>query len=204
MTEAIIPQLKYRLTRPLPGKETQLKMAPSFRPDLSPRYSDTKAGVLLLLYPNPNELYLVLTKRPVYQGTHSGQISFPGGKFDPSDKSFVETALRETQEEIGITRHLIEIIGQLTPLYIPVSEIEVFPTVGFTEIRPIFHPDPHEVEFLIEVPLSTLLNPAIKEIKPFESEKFNGIIPYFNIENNHVWGATAMILSEFLEIVRES
>lgn len=204
MTEIIIPQLKYRLTQPLPGKDAQLKMAPSFRPDLSPKDSDTKAGVLLLLYPNINELCLVLIKRPVYQGIHSGQISFPGGKFEPSDRSLVETALRETQEETGLSHDLIEIIGQLTPLYIPVSEIEVYPIVGFISARPIFHPDPHEVESLIEAPLSSLLAPASKEAKPFKNEKYNGIIPYFNVQNYHVWGATAMILNEFLEIIKEA
>jgi 8-oxo-dGTP pyrophosphatase MutT (NUDIX family) len=163
----------------------------------------TRAGVLLLLYPNEKELFTVLMKRPEYLGAHSGQISFPGGKFEPADETIVNTALRETEEEIGVATSTIQVLGTLTPLYIPVSEFEVNPVVGFIHNTPRFIADPKEVKYIIEVSLDNLLNPAMKEEKQYTSGEYSGTVPYFNIRGNHVWGATAMILNEFLEMIGE-
>lgn len=201
MHNEVISKIRYKLTKPLPGWTSQVKMAPSFRPDHTPRENCTKAGVLLLLYPNLTDLSLILIKRPQYKGIHSGQISLPGGKVETSDKNLIDTALRETEEEIGVPAKFIDVLGTLTPLYIPVSDTEVFPSVGFTGEKPLFEPDPYEVDFLIELPIAQLLKPEIIETKIYQDNKYNGIIPYFNINNNHIWGATAMILSEFIDII---
>jgi len=202
MTEKVVSEIKKRLREPLPGKSAQFQMAPSFRISITKKDVSAQAGVMVLLYPNPTQLHLVLIKRTEYPGTHSGQISFPGGKFEKTDQSFIETALRETEEEIGVKMSDIEILGQLTPLYIPASEFEVYPVVGFTKSMPLFRIDKNEVQYLIETDLDFLLNPSTKSIKLYTIEEYQGDVPYFNIEGNEVWGATAMILNEFLEIIK--
>ena len=202
MTKDIVPAIKQRLTLPLPGKYMQMQMAPTFRPDINNQQTSVKAGVMILLYPNPTELYVVLMKRPEYPGTHSGQISFPGGKFEANDENLIKTALRETEEEIGVLSSNVMVLGQLTPLYIPASEFEVYPTVGFID-KPQFIIDPQEVEYVIEAEANFLLRPDKKGSNGFQITNTQGDIPYFNINGNHVWGATAMILNEFLEIVKD-
>ena len=190
------------MAQPLPGRPAQLKMAPSFRPETEPKDPYAKAGVMILLYPNQSDLSLVLIKRPEYEGVHSAQISFPGGKFEQSDPDLIFTALRETEEEVGVPSANIDFLGTLTSLYIPVSEIEVFPSVGYAIQKPSFKIDPAEVDYLIEVSLKDLMNPAILHSKKFSNIKYQGEIPYYDVQDNHVWGATAMILSEFMEIVQ--
>jgi len=203
MDAELIPLIKQRLRQPLPGRTVQFKMAPSFRPDIDSNKMALTAGVMLLLYPNPVELYIVFMQRATYPGVHSAQVSFPGGKYDHLDKDLTYTALRETNEEIGIKPVDIEILGSLTPLYIPISEIEVFPTVGFLSRKSAFSIDTKEVEYLIEEPVKNFLNLAIKKIKPYSGEKYMGDIPYFDVQGSHIWGASAMILNEFIEILKE-
>ena len=202
MTHEIIHTLKHRLTMPLPGKDAQYGMAPSFRKSIQKDKVSARAGVLILLYPGENGLCTIFTKRHDYPGVHGGQISFPGGKFEPSDGNLVQTALRETEEEIGIRASDIEVLGQLTTLYIPVSEFEVYPTVGYLKTKPSFVAHPGEVKYLIEISLKELLDPSIREEKPYTGTEYSGTIPYFNIRENHVWGATAMILHELLILIR--
>ena len=202
MTEKNIPELIKSLSQSLPGQQAQFQMAPSFRHNFPDKSNPTKAAVLLLLYPNPTELNLVFMKRTEYPGVHSGQISFPGGKCETYDTNMISTALRETQEEIGVNQLLVSILGQLTPLYIPASEFEVHPVVGFTHEKPKFNLDTNEVQYVIEVNVDFLLNPANRAVKPYASDKYQGSIPYFRIEGNEIWGATAMILNELLEIIR--
>src|SRR6266498_899768 len=202
MHEPFIIRLKQRLTQPLPGRTAQLLMAPSFRPDLASLASTIKAGVLILLYPDPEKLSLVLMKRNTYPGIHSAQISFPGGKSDPVDKNLIETALREANEETGVDIDTVEVVGTLTPLYIPVSGFEVYPTVAFVPGKPTFIPDATEVDYLIEEPIENLLQPGIIRTKPYRSDKYTGTIPYYDIQGEEVWGATAMILSEFIEVLK--
>lgn len=164
-----------------------------------------ESAVLILLYEKNNKIHLVLIERSVYDGKHSGQISFPGGKKDVSDKNLKETALRETFEEIGLNATDISIIAQLSHLYIPVSNFLVFPFVGFYNKIPKFIKDDFEVENIIEVSLETLLdknNISEKTIKiPNKNIQFK--TPIYKINNIDIWGATAMILSEFLEIIEK-
>lgn len=157
---------------------------------------------MILLYPEHGELTTVFMKRTVYPGVHSGQISFPGGRFEPEDSDLQTTALRETEEEFGIDARSIKVLGKLTPLFIPVSRMEVHPFVGYLTERPMFLPDPREVERLIEIRIAALLQASIVKTKPQNYKDYKGFVPYFEVHENHVWGATAMILSEFLEIIR--
>lgn len=196
-----IRRLKDELAKPLPGKAAQMKMSPAL---LKPGNNDGPArtgGVLLLLYPVNGKLCTVFNRRTEYPGVHSGQISLPGGIYNPNDLSLVHTALRETLEETGVGLNTGNVIGALTPLHIPASHTTVLPVVAFTENRPQFAHDPREVQYLIEASLEVLLNPEnIRQtIMPVAGTKVD--VPYYDLNGQHLWGATAMIVSEFLEVV---
>lgn len=188
------------------GFGAQRRMMPAGRPvgsvgegSVAPRLG----GVLLLLYCT-DRINLVLTQRPDYDGVHAGQVSFPGGRHEPPE-SLATTALRETHEEIGVLPSEVELMGQLTPLFVVPSNFEVHPFVGrYIGVgRPVFAPDQREVAALLEVPLETLLDPLTRVE---ESVKVRGglltRVPCFRVGEARVWGATAMILSEFLERIR--
>ena len=199
-----IELLKKELSKPLPGAETQFKMASSLR-RLATNDKPYKSGsVMILVYLYQGFLYTVFIKRSEYEGVHSGQISFPGGMSEESDDSWEYTASRETGEETGIPVSVISVIGQLTPLHIPVSNVHVYPVVGIIESRPDFIPDPDEVQYLIETRLEDLINPSNRKIKLMKIAGQAIEVPYFDIQDNHIWGATAMILSEFLEVVKRA
>jgi 8-oxo-dGTP pyrophosphatase MutT (NUDIX family) len=199
--EIFLENLALDLKSVLPGRSAQYKMAPELRlENYHGQYRN--AAVMILLFTRNASWYTVLMRRPEYKGTHSNQISLPGGKFEESDADLEETALREVREEIGIDGKRIRLLGNLSRLHIPVSGIEVLPFVGFYPEAPDFQPDPSEVAYLVEVPLKDLLNPRNSR------EKFRTLmcklvrVPYFKIGEEHIWGATAMILSEFLEVIR--
>ena len=142
--------------------------------------------------------------RSEYGGVHSGQISLPGGKFEETDESLIYTALRESQEEIGIDPGQVQIIGQLTEMYIPPSNFQVTPVVGYQASRPHFTADPKEVAKIIEIKLEDLLDERNRQMKKMKiSLGFSLKVPSYFINKNIIWGATAMILSEFREIVAE-
>ena len=195
------------MARPLPGITSQLKMASMRRiikdgkiviPD-----DVRKGGVLILFYPADSKIYMVFIKRTEYPGVHSGQISFPGGGWELSDKDIVETALREAEEEIGINRNSVVPIAKLTDLFIPPSNFLVTPIVGYTNERPDFIPDPEEVDRILEVPLDKLLdetNILEKEITIFPELSLN--VPCFYVDGNVIWGATAMMLHELIDVIR--
>ncbi len=158
---------------------------------LNPR----QAGVLLLTYPEAGGLHIVLTQRTATLRSHSGQISFPGGRRNPEDASFTATALRETCEELGICND-IQIIGMLSRLYIPPSNFEVFPTVATLSAPPVYNPNPAEVATVFSLPLDSLLDPQTKVTEEWD---FNGSlmpITYYSVNGHKVWGATAFMLSE--------
>jgi 8-oxo-dGTP pyrophosphatase MutT (NUDIX family) len=200
--------LEDRLSRPLPGRSAQLKMSSLARIQelmrFSPPEDARQSSVLILLYPLEGSIGLVLMLRPEYGGVHSGQISLPGGKFEETDESLIYTALRESQEEIGIDPGQVQIIGQLTEMYIPPSNFQVTPVVGYQSSRPVFTADPKEVAKIIEIRLDDLLDEKNRQMKNMKlSLGFSLKVPSYFINNNIIWGATAMILSEFREIVAE-
>lgn len=196
--------LKQALTRPLPGVDAQRRMSPSVRFTGNKQFDRGRArlsSVLILLYQKDGEWHIPLIQRPKYDGAHSGQVSFPGGKQEQGDASYLDTALRETEEEIGISRDGLMFISQLSSLYIPNSNFVVYPQVCITDNKPVFNPDLREVETVIEVPVRQLLSPDT--IHRF-IRSINGVIvdaPFYKVDNYVIWGATAMILSEFLSLV---
>ena len=184
---------------PLPGEAAQFQMAPEFRGDLPEQGDATRAAVLILLYPLKDEMHLVLMKRNEYDGPHSGQVSFPGGAWESGDRDLEQTALRETREEMGIQQDM-EILGALTPLHIPVSNFLVFPFVAWLENTPVFEPDRSEVQYVIEVPLRDLLDPASRDDEILHHHGRPLKAPFYWVGEDKVWGATAMMLSEFLQV----
>jgi 8-oxo-dGTP pyrophosphatase MutT (NUDIX family) len=203
-----ILSLEKRLQKPLPGRSAQLKMTSMARLQELMRLSipdnARQSSVLILLYPYEAEIGLVLMLRPEYRGIHSGQISLPGGKSEETDENLVFTALREAQEEIGINASLVQIIGQLTEMYIPPSNFLVTPVVGYQAFRPAFVRDPKEVAEIIEIRIRDLIDPENRQKKKIKlSMGLSLKVPCYYINGNIIWGATAMILSEFTEIVKE-
>lgn len=206
-----IRAIQARLRKDLPGLEAQLRMssrslgkvAPYKPPHLPSGHR--KAGVLVLLYPLQGKWHTALMQRPETPFAHSKQISFPGGRYEPADKELLTTALRETEEEFGVPSADVVVLGGLTQLYIPASNFLMQPFVGFLPQRPDFVPEPYEVEEIIEVPLAHLQHPATLRHRDIEVRGYTlRDMPYFDVEGRVVWGATAMVLSEFLQVVEES
>lgn len=175
----------------------QGRMSPRPRETL-PQFRDVpvrEAGVLALIYPEADGLHVLLTRRADTLRGHSGQVSFPGGRRDPEDESFIATAIRETREELGI-HDPIRILGHLSSFYIPPSHYNVFPTVGGLDYKPQITPNPAEVAQVFSFALRDLLDEGFKYTEPRD---FNGVtveIPYYLVDGHKVWGATAVMLSE--------
>ncbi len=203
----LITQLQHALGKPLPGRVAQFHMAHVGRKLYAePPDHARKAGVLALLYPRADQWHVALMLRvnDNAQDRHSGQVSFPGGSFDPLlDRSLLDTALRETEEEIGVPRQDVQVIGALTDLYIPVSNFHVHPFVGFVSDTPLMTPQLKEVQCILEAPLIWLQNPAAQ--KRVDIALSQGLVlpqvPCFMVQDHIVWGATAMILSELLALL---
>jgi 8-oxo-dGTP pyrophosphatase MutT (NUDIX family) len=201
-----ITRLKNEMVKGLPGTDVQWQMASSDR--FVKKFSrfpgkDARiAAVLILLYPNKGSIHTVFMQRPDYNGVHGGQISFPGGKKEPEDKDVIRTALREANEETGVDPAKVNVIGTLTPLFIPVSNMIVTPVIGWINEKPVFNHKPEEVLFLIDADLRILLDPSLIKIKPFEIRGEMLEVKYFDYEANTIWGATAMILNELMVIIR--
>jgi len=206
----LINRLKKRMEDPLPGLSAQLQMAPpargskSFQVPPDARHS----AILALLYPHEDKVHTVFMKRSDDGHVHSGQISFPGGKVEEQDLTYVDTALREANEELGIPTDEVEVLGRLTELYIPLSNFLVYPTLGFMYKRPDFVIDPKEVAYEIEVDLPTLLDGSHRKVREIEQRTrwghYRTQAPSYLVHQEHIiWGATAMMLSELLSIVEE-
>jgi len=190
------------------GLEAQFKLAPKIRLKYSEENINAKnpkkAGVLALFYPNKTQqTKFLLTLRANYNGTHSSQISFPGGKFDKSDQTLQNTALRETEEEVGIRSSQINIFKEMTEVYIPPSNFLVTPYLGIISKTPAFIKN-YEVEQLIEVSLKDLLDDQkLSKTTLSTSYAKNLEVPCFKLNNYIVWGATAMMLSEINDLLKE-
>lgn len=193
----------------LPASEAHFKMAPLERIESMKNLKiETKnpktAAVMMLFYPKNGETHLVLIVRNSYQGVHSAQIAFPGGKYEPRDQIFENTALRETHEEIGIPPDSIEILKAFTRLYIPPSNFMVYPFFGICRDEIVFVPDTSEVADIIELSLSVFMGDDILvSVNLTTSYAENIMVPAFKIEEHIVWGATAMMLSELKEVLKK-
>jgi 8-oxo-dGTP pyrophosphatase MutT (NUDIX family) len=196
-------QLTKLLSKPLPGLEIQMKMAPGFRKDFEDNLPQPRnSAVLILFYPYRNSIYVPFIEKTKYEGVHSGQISFPGGKYEETDANLEETALRESQEEIGTDSKSIKILGSLTPLHIQVSQFLVFPYIGITESLPNFVANPTEVERIIPIDIQKIQNSEIKiETVIVRNSKIE--TPIFSFPQTKIWGATAMILNELRTVISE-
>lgn len=204
----LINKIEKKLSNGLPGREAQLKMAAhsTRKGYLSAPPGANKAGVLALLYPKQSDWHIVLIERASANPNdrHRGQISFPGGRYEEADQHISRTALREAEEEVGVDSSRIELLGSLTDLYIPVSNFRVDPFVGFTETTPQFVPQESEVQDILEVPVRELIRPDNLKTKDLVIREGFVLknVPYFNLMNKVVWGATAMMLSELVEVIR--
>lgn len=200
----IVRKIDKRISGKLPGLEAQLKMSPPFRgkntEEIIKNSNPRPSAVLILLYEKNNQAHVVFIERQKDNKAHSGQIAFPGGKTEERDKDFYATALREAEEEVGANSNNVSILGQLSWLYVPVSNFIIFPVIGYCKENICFVPQPSEVQRVIEVPFKDLLNEknVIEKKISKENPKFEMIVPAYKVGGVEIWGATAMILSEFL------
>ena len=202
-----IEALASRLGQPLPGHEAHRQMSPVPRAGTEPGYvppiPPRRGGVLVLFYPCHDALHLPLILRPTYNGIHSGQVAFPGGGQEDEDADITATALREAYEEVGVPPAEVRILGHLSKLYIAPSNFEVYPTVGWIAQRPNFRIDPYEVACLLEVPLADFSDPANRCEEMWNLRGRQVRVPFFKIQGQTVWGATAMMLSELLAVTED-
>ena len=204
--QPFIHALKVALQAEPLGISAQKEMAPL--PDVSQRFDRESAkkakqsAVMILLYPEEGRIKFPLIVRPQYPGVHSGQVALPGGKYEDDDQDLIFTALRETEEEVGIQKEQVEVIGQLSELYVPPSNFNILPVIGVIPSAPQFVIEENEVEELVIADI-TVLNDETKR-KQKQMSFYSGLkvdVPYFDVQEKVVWGATAMILSEFAAII---
>ncbi|MEM1136534.1 MAG: CoA pyrophosphatase, partial [Bacteroidota bacterium] len=206
MEEEFASFLRTELNKKLPGDQAHAQMTDNIKLRQVQQANSTprKAGVLILIYPHQQEFYIPFILRPIYDGAHSGQIAFPGGRTEKEDLDIKHTALRETHEEIGVIVNRNAIVGTLSDLYIPPSNSLVTPTVAVISQKPDFIPDAREVDQVLEFPLYAFQNPYNQQAVQVELP--NGLklkTPGFLIENSIIWGATAMMMNELLYIVKK-
>jgi len=199
-------KLRKALMNALPGQAAHQQMSSPERrfqmQNLPDPFEPRKSSVLILLYMQDLELMTLMIQRPKYDGVHSGQIAFPGGKMEDTDSDLIATALRETEEEIGIQAADIEVIGQLTELYIHPSNFLVQPVVGWLNTIPETKADPAEVETVLTMPVFTFMQEAARQEKEVEVRDFRFKVPCYVVSDHIIWGATAMIMTEFLEVMK--
>jgi len=204
-----IEEIRNRLHLTLPGEDAHVPVSPSGRARSSESFKNAfnykESAVGLILYEDKDDLNVVLTQRPIYDGFHGGQVCFPGGKKDYSDKELLETAIREAEEEIGLNANNFDLLGHLTPVFIPVSNHNVQPFVLHYKQPPLFIPNEREVAEIFTFPVQELFKNDI--IKRIDITMQNNVtlkdVPYFNIHEKIVWGATAMILNEFRWLINK-
>ena len=199
--------LKERLLLPLPGGDAhesfRAKPVGDVRPLFSHKLPPKPGGVLILLYEDNGIIKFPLIKRAEYLGAHSGQVSLPGGKAEEGEDN-VECALREAEEEIGIQRSDVKVLGKLSDFFVMPSNFMVTPVIGMVDYTPSFKPDPYEVVRVLEGDINSIIKgDSIKEKEIVAAGKYRMIAPHFEVEGEVVWGATAMMLNELRMVVRE-
>jgi len=208
-TDSFLTDIQQKLKGKLPGDDAHNKVVSYNR--ITPQQAiktgrnPKQSAVLILLYKADNTWSFVLTRRKEYQGVHSKQISLPGGKIEEKDSNLQQTALRETQEEIGVNSQSIQILGKLTSLYIPPSNFIVQPFVGFIDYKPTFVLEEKEVAEIITIPVPRIWDDdVIKKTNVIVGDNMKIRVPYFDLKGHVVWGATAMVLSEFQSLTIKS
>ncbi|MCH8568565.1 MAG: CoA pyrophosphatase [Balneolales bacterium] len=204
----VLDRLKRRLQEPLPGFTSQKKMAPTlvdgtFMHDVPPPPDCRNNAVLVLLYyaEQESKLRIYLTERSSKMPSHAGEICCPGGRIE-SGESIMEAALREAREEINLDSSLVTLLGNLSPLYVPVSKNLIHPVVGFAGINPPVKPDNSEVSGVLSLSVDQLLSTEYRKTEQRLVRDSAYIIPFWDVFDVPLWGATAMILSEFSDVMR--
>lgn len=203
MVERTVEDIRAALARPLPGVAAQMKLAPPYRIERlsqAPPADARPAGVLIALYPRHGGLQFVLTRRTDDVEKHKGQISLPGGAQEPGE-SLLDTALREMREEVGVEIEPAAVLGRLSSLYVPPSGFLIAPFVAALPAEPRFVPMQREVAEVIEVSLAALFDPEVVRREVWTLRGMEVEVPFFQIGLHKVWGATAMVLSEFADVV---
>ncbi len=197
--------LSKRLKKPLPGNNAHNKMASKVRLDeLKFNYDTSNAilsSVLILLFKDADMIKTIFILRQTYDGIHSGQVSFPGGRLEKNDESLIETALRESKEEVNIDPDKVHILGTLSEMYIPPSNYLVLPVVAYQHSRPDFMAEKSEVAEIIEADLSFLFDNKLIKETVLKVRGYKIQAPYFDVDGHIIWGATAMILNELKEVI---
>lgn len=209
MPRVNLDDVQRALAMPRPGRDAQIKLSPRPRPgDVFPLPFDVnpkEASVLILLFSGNNDkLHFFLTRRTETVETHKGQISLPGGMQEPGEKAW-ETALREASEELHILTHNVQIFHKpLTQVYIPVSGFRVTPYVAYAAEHLHVNPSTEEVGEVIETPLDVIVDEKYRHEEEWDLRDFKAMVPFYRVNGYKVWGATAMILSEFGEMLRNA
>ena len=206
--DELIHFLEKRLKKEMPGSIAHNRMKPKM-PNGAPlrikhATSPREGGVLILFFEEDGEVKFPLIQRPTYKGVHSGQMALPGGRRELEDSGLIATALRETEEEIGVSRNAIQVIGTLSKFFVAASNYDVLPVIGKVNERPHFTPDPREVHDIVTPSVSHLIaEDRLKEKEITAGSGMQLMSPYFDLENRTVWGATAMMLSELVTILED-
>jgi 8-oxo-dGTP pyrophosphatase MutT (NUDIX family) len=201
----VVARVRAALLAPLPGATAQDRLSPRPGRVWPATFDPAKvrhAACLLLLFPRDDRAHLVLTLRAETLGRHGGQVSLPGGAIEPGE-SFEQAALREAQEEIGLAPSGVHILGALTPLDIPVSGFRLHPIVAAAADRPALHASDGEVARILEVPVEQLTDPARLVWRTSRRDDRDVAVPTFVVDRADIWGATAMVLAEFLALLHE-
>ena len=200
-----IEKISEALTHQLPGRSAHLRMVPAGRSLSIPEGSKNikKSAVLMLLYLHEDQLYFCLTKRNHSLKHHPGQISFPGGRCETNETNPLSTALRETEEEIGVKPIDVNILGKLSELYIPVSNFIIHPYIGWISKKPTFNINTYEVDELITLPLHSILDEENKKTMPVETSIGSLNVPCYYINGKLIWGATSMMIAELEVILKQ-
>lgn len=197
-----IKKLGDNLKKPLPGKNAHRQMEA-----LSARYLNAKpneqtrrSAVLILLYPVENQICFPLILRRKYAGFHSGEISFPGGRYELADENLINTALREANEEIGLMVDEVQLLGTLTEIFIGPSNFLVLPVIGYIPYQPKLVPNAREVEHIFEAKFSYFSDSEIIGNSEILIPGDRVLTPHYDIEGNKIWGATAKMISELIAV----